>query len=327
MRQICTALIVLTAFIYISGPTAQAVDFLYVALSNNTVVRYDISLANTTDVQASEQTFISSNLNIPAGLGFDSGGNSYVANYGANSISKFNPVGDFLFSFGSSSNIKGVQGLAIDSSNNVYVTDAPENKIIKFDSSGNFQGFIGSSSNLASPEGIAIDSAGNIYAANYYWNSISKFDSNGLFQAYIGSASNLNYPLGLAVDASNNLYASNYETFTNTVSQFDSLAQFQKTIGSAANLTRPTGLTIDSNGNLYVSNSHASSISKFNSAGEFQFTWNTPAAPGSLSFAPEPSSLHTGVAAAGMMVFMARCLKRGKTSGCAKWHAPRRSIK
>lgn len=327
MRSFVFAMTSVAVFILILSPMALAVDYLYVALNNNTVAKYDVSRTNANEVLNSAQTIASTNINIPAGLGFDSGGNMYVANYGNHSITKFSPSGIYQNSFGSVSNINGVQGLAIDSVNNIYVTDAPESRIVKYNALGEFQGYIGSSSNLASPEGIAIDTSGNIYAANYYWNSVSKFDSSGVFQSYVGSSSNLNFPLGLAVDAANNLFVSNYETVANTVSKFNSIGQFQATIGSPANLNRPAGLAVDASGNLYVSNSQGGSISKFNSAGEFQFAWNTSAAPGAISFAPEPSSLYTGVAAAGMMVFMAGCRKRCKTSYCAKWQAPRRSVK
>ena len=197
-----------------------AVDMLYVTLIDNTIVSYDTSSGNAATIAASVATFASTNLNSPNGLAFDSSGNLYAANFGNNTISKFNSSGAYVSS-GSipSTNLAGPYGLAFDSSGNLYAANASNSTISKFDSSGVYQSNI--TSNLNSPIGLAIDSSGNLYAANY-GNTISKFNSSG---AYVSSISgNLDGPYSLASDSSGNLYAANYAN--STISKFDSSGSF-----------------------------------------------------------------------------------------------------
>jgi len=74
---------------------AGAVDYMYVSLQNNTIVRYDISLATSALVQASGSVFVPSGqgLNYVTGLAFDTAGNLYAANHDGNTITRYNSSG------------------------------------------------------------------------------------------------------------------------------------------------------------------------------------------------------------------------------------------
>jgi DNA-binding beta-propeller fold protein YncE len=101
--------------------TAPAAELLYVPLVlDNLVLTYDISGLNAVEVKNSEQTFISSNILGPNGIAFDPSGNVYVSNGASNSISKFDPTGNFLSTIGSSVTLADPAGLAVDSQGKLY---------------------------------------------------------------------------------------------------------------------------------------------------------------------------------------------------------------
>ena len=158
---------------------AQAQNRLFLSLSNDSIVSYDISLTTAAAVEASKVVFTSTNLNGLFGLAFDSSGNLYAANAGGDTISKFDSTGSFQSTIGSG-NLNTPTGLAFDSSGNLYAANLGANTISKFDSTGIFQSTIGSG-NLNSSFGLAVDSSGNLYAANLGDSTISKFDSTGSF--------------------------------------------------------------------------------------------------------------------------------------------------
>jgi DNA-binding beta-propeller fold protein YncE len=75
------------------------------------------------------------------------------------------------------------------------------------------------------------------------------------------------------------------------ISLFDAAGAYQSSIGSGASLLFPSGVARDRLGNLYVSSGTDSSnslISKFDSAGAFQFSWSIPDVSGFLATAPVP---------------------------------------
>ena len=286
---------------------AQAQNRLFVSLSDNSIVSYDISQSTAAAVEASVVVFTSSNLGYPRGLAFDSSGNLYAANYNFHNISKFDSTGTFLSTIGSYPTLNAPTGITFDSSGNLYAANY-SNNISKFDSTGTFVSTIGSSGNLDFPIGLAFDSTGNLYASNFSSssNTISKFDSSGTFDTSFGSG-NLNNPSGIAFDSSGNLYATN--AGADTISKFDSTGVFQGTLGSG-NLSSPDGIAFDSSGNLYAANLRGSTISKFDSSGNFLFRFDTKdgAIPYFLAVGglnnppvevPEPCSVAFGVIAAG----------------------------
>ncbi len=249
------------------GARASALEYMYVSLLNNTIVRYDISLSTSALVQASMSVFVGTGqgLNSPYGLAFDTAGNLYAANIVANTITKYNSSGarvwtDFV---ASGQGLNNPNGLAFDTSGNLYAANG--NTITKYNSSGARVGtnFADSSKGLNNPRGLAFDTAGNLYAANYNANTITKYDSSG---AQVG---------------------------TNFV-------------GTGQGLSSPLGLAFDTAGNLYAANTGNNTISKYNSTGALQFSWSTGVAAPNFLAVPEPSTYVLGAIATGLMALIAR---------------------
>lgn len=180
----------------------------------------------------------------------------FVANFGVNSITKYNDNGNgsnFTSAF-----VNGPFGVALDSSANLYVT-TNSNTIEKFAPDGTDLGVF-ASTGLNLPMGLAFDRLGNLYAANFGGNTIEKFAPDG---TDLGVFANVIRPTGLAFDAAGNLYVAN---FGNTIERFapdgTPLAAF-----TSFNLNNPEGLVFDSLGFLYAANSGSDTIQIFSATG------------------------------------------------------------
>lgn len=290
-------------------PRLLAVDYLYVSLVDDRVVRYDVSLASMTDVQNSMQVFVNSHLDNAIDLAFDSTGKLYAANYDNSTVTQFDRNGQYLSTIGASSGLQGVQGVAIDKFDQLYVSNAPINTISKFDTAGNLLSTI--SSQLSSPEGIAFDPAGNLYAANWSGSTISRFDSSGNYLSSI--TTHINGPLGLGFDSNGYLNVLNFHHLHNTVSVFDPSGTFVSTVASVYD--DPARIAFDRTGNFYLTYNNSNVISKYNSAGVHQFSWNADNTVGGISFAPEPSTLLMSIVAAGVIAWKLRKTSARCTAG------------
>lgn len=308
------ALILTTAVIMMGLQVAPAAEMLYVPVPGaNTVYSYDISLASGTAVQDSQQAFATSNLNGPTGIAFDAAGNAYISNQVTNTISKFSPQGSALATIGSSATLSTPFGLAIDSQGILYAANygsgTPQNSVSTFDASGIFVSAI--TSQINRPVGLAFDASDRLYAGNWFQDTVSRFGADGTFQATIGPAG-ISGPGGLAIDSSGRLLVANENA--NTVSLFDAGGVLLATIGASAGLTAPSGLALDAAGNIYVSSGTGSTdslISKFDSAGVFQFSWTTPDVAAFLATqaVPEPSTVALMLVACGSLAAF-RCRRR-----------------
>ena len=125
------------------------------------------------------RTFGVGNLSTPVGIALDGSGNSYVANAGGTTISKFAADGTFTSNL-VTTNLSGPEGVAIRGGS-LYVTNAVSADVSVFNLlNGSFQqSFTGS---MNTPVGIGFDSAGNFYVANPGDTTISKFNSSGVHQ-------------------------------------------------------------------------------------------------------------------------------------------------
>ncbi|MFM7132008.1 MAG: PEP-CTERM sorting domain-containing protein [bacterium] len=223
---------------------------------------------------------------MPQGLAFDNQGNLYVANLG-NTIAKFNQAG--VFQSAISTNLNAPLGLAIDASGNIYAANIGDNTISKYNIFGAYQGSI--STNINSPYGVGFDySSQDLYVVNSGSNNVLRFDPSGNLISTIGDSSYLNGPVGIGFDKHNNMYVPNYGS--NSLAKID-YPYGSGTLTTGGFLTNAYGIAFDSVGSYYVST--GSFIAKFNSGGQYQFSWATPA---QASFAavttvtvPEPGSL------------------------------------
>lgn len=182
--------------------------------------------------------------------------NFFVANFGVNSISKYDDSGSGSLFTGSF--VNGPYGLAFDASGNLYVTTS-SNTIAKFAPNGADLGVF-ASTGINFAMGLAFDQAGNLYVANFGGNTVEKFAPDG---TDLGAFANVIRPTGLAFDAAGNLYVAN---FGNTIERFSPtgapLVPF-----TSLTLNNPEGLAFDSLGNLFVANNGSNTIEVFSSTG------------------------------------------------------------
>ncbi len=180
----------------------------------------------------------------------------FVANFGVNSITKYNASGNgssFTNAF-----VNGPNGIALDVGGNLYVT-TNQNTIEKFAPDGTDLGVF-ASTGLNNALGLAFDRAGNLYAANFAGNTVEKFAPDG---TDLGVFASVIRATGIAFDAAGNLYVAN---FGNTIERFSPSGA---ALGSFATtgLNNPEGLAFDSLGKLYVANNGSDTIEVYSPAG------------------------------------------------------------
>ena len=274
--------------------TATGAELLYVSLpvSSNTVITYDLSLGSATAIRNSQQTFASGTVvAAPQGMAIDQQGNVFVANEIGNTISKLDSSGTLLATIGSAASLNEPMGLALDSAGTLYAANfgsgPAANSVARFDAAGNFVASM--TAQIDRPVGVAVDTSGHLFVGNWFLNTVSKFDASGTFLATIGSSSTITNPGGLVTSGIGELYVANEGS--SVISLFDAAGTYQSSIGAGASLMAPAGVARDRLGNLYVSSGTDSSnslISKFDSAGVFQFSWSIPDISGFLATAPIP---------------------------------------
>ena len=228
-----------------------------------------------------------------AGLEVDHGGNIFVLDSDSGTISKFNPEGRLLGSFGSlGTDFKEFvdpTGISLDLEGNIYVADTGNARIQMFDKQGKFVGAFGSMGLLSvgvaeagyqkpeenkrhelfeSPEAITVGLSGNLYVVDRRAGSVNIFDSDG---NYIKSFGTMVSPRGIAMDSYGNIYV--VEQGNNRVVKFDQNGKMLKTWGTFGSdngmFKAPYGIVIDSSDNVYVADSVNDRIQKFNSDGTF----------------------------------------------------------
>jgi streptogramin lyase len=182
--------------------------------------------------------------------------NFFVANFGVNSITKYDDNGSgspFTGAF-----VNGPNGIALNSSGDLFVT-TNSNTIERFAANGADLGIF-ASTGINFAMGLAFDQSGNLYAANFASNTVEKFAPDG---TDLGVFANVIRPTGLAIDLAGNLYVANSE---NTIARFSPegapLASFISLF-----LNNPEGLALDSLGNLYVANNGSNTIEVFSPIG------------------------------------------------------------
>jgi uncharacterized protein (TIGR03437 family) len=243
----------------LNSPDAVALDSkgnLYIADTGNHRIRM-ISVAGIITTIAGTGTLgysgdkaaaTSATLNAPAGLGFDSSGNLYIADTGNNVIRKI--TGTTI------TTVAGIQG------------QGP-----------GYGGDLGpaTSANLAFPTAVAVDSAGNLYIADNGNSLIRQVDTKGNIISFLGSGARLIAPNGLWFDATGALYIADSgnarvaKYVAPTLSNFagNLTAGFAGDGGQAirAQLNKPSGVTVDAAGNVYVADTNNSRIRKITADG------------------------------------------------------------
>jgi uncharacterized protein (TIGR03663 family) len=187
-----------TQTVKLSGPTgislAPTGDQLVVDHKANRVVR----IGPNGNMLSTFGGFGSANgkFNDAWGIAVDTDGSIYVADTFNHRIQKFDPQGNFQFSWGApgvstapgsgrSTIFFGPRAVVIDAQGRLFVTDTGNKRVQVFDRDGNFITQFGSSGSgngqFNEPVGLAIDSAGNIYVADTWNQRIQVFDPSFKF--------------------------------------------------------------------------------------------------------------------------------------------------
>jgi hypothetical protein len=213
-------------------------------------------------------------MNGPSGVGVDSTGNVWVADY-FNAASEFSPTGTPVFPSGiTGGGLSESYGLAVDAQNNVWIpnesTAASVNKglgsVTVLGSTGQvISGATGySAGGIAYPDAIAIDTNATVWVADNYNASVTLLSSTGqpLSGANGYTAPKLAYPVAVAIDANHNGWVANIEDVVVTKVSPDG-SQFS----SYSCCEAPAGIAIDQRGYVWVANYLGQSVSQLASDG------------------------------------------------------------
>jgi uncharacterized protein (TIGR03437 family) len=191
----------------------------------------------------------SAQLNRPAGIALDDGGNLFIADQGNDVIRKLTPEGIITTAFGShtegfsgdgglaaSASFNSPEDLAFDAQGNLYVADSANYRIREVGRSGGISTVAGSGAYRFSGDGspavtatfnrleaLTVDSTGTLYIADTYNQRIRKVTKDGIITTFAGTgeagfsgddgaatSAQLNYPLGVAVDNVGNVFIADY---------------------------------------------------------------------------------------------------------------------
>ena len=231
---------------------------------------------------------VNAQLNVPAGLAFDSSGDLYIADSQNNVIRIVNPngtintfagtgtagyTGDTGPAVGGGASLNNPLGVAVDKSGNVYIADYL-NSAIREVSGGIINTFVGKAgwgfgysgdggpanqAQIYLPTDICIDSAGNIYIADYANFVIRQVTTDGNIYTYAGDNTN-----GYSGDGG---------------------------VATSAQLFQPYGIAVDSSGNLYISQTGDGHIRKvLSGSGGAGGKISTIAGNGTLGFSGDGST-------------------------------------
>jgi hypothetical protein len=214
--------------------------------------------------------FTGGGMNTPTGLGIDSAGNVWVANYN-NVASEFTNTGVPMYANGlTGSGLNASYGLAVDSNNNAWIPNEPAGgnggSITVFNSSG--QPISGSggftAGGLDYPVAIAIDTDGSAWIADYANSHLTHLSSSGAaLSGPSGYTDNsIALPVSIAVDASHNVWLGN-STGSSVVKVSGNGTQFT----AYTCCDESAALAFDQQSNLWIASYYTDSISEISSSG------------------------------------------------------------
>jgi streptogramin lyase len=210
-------------------------------------------------------------MNAPSGLGVDSSGNVWVANY-FDVASLFSPLGTPLQPQGITGfGLSASYGLAVDANDNAWIPNEPNtgvkgNSVTVLTAAG--QSLSGSggftAGGLNYPTSVAIDTDTTVWVVDYGNSHVTHLSSLG--QALSGAAGYTSplfaFPVAGVVDGSHNFWVANQSGGTVTKVSPDG-SQFT----NFACCDGPSTLAFDRQGNAWVANYYGNSISEISSAG------------------------------------------------------------
>ena len=238
-------------------------------------------------------SIVTTGLSAPEGLAFDAGGDLFISNSTANSISAMPAASGTIFGVSVTANspatiasgLNGPGALAIDFAGNLYVTNETGNSVdVMPVTSGTIfgvpvtAGILATivSSGLGQPDGLAFDSAGDLFIANFTANTVSVVPaaSGTIFGVSVTAnvlsviASGLSGPAGLSFNSAGDLFIANSTASSISVMPIASGTIFgvsvtANTLASVvtSGLSIPNGLSFNLAGDLFIANNSGNSVS------------------------------------------------------------------
>jgi tripartite motif-containing protein 71 len=157
----------------------------------------------------------------PLGMTFDSAGNFYVTDVGADpqQIIEFDRMGQVVRTLGKTAGLNFPNGVAVDGTGNVYVTDGNNGRLVVLGASDTIIAQVGrgvGDGNLGLPRGIAIDGQGRVYVGDatgqgvFIYSTLQAGQNTLDFLGFLGGQGVENgtflYPNGVTVDARGRIY-------------------------------------------------------------------------------------------------------------------------
>jgi len=216
---------------------------------------------------------------LPSGLGVDSSGNVWVANF-FSAVSEFTPTGNPVFPTGvTGGGLNESYGLAVDAQNNIWVPNEETPSTINnglgsvtvLNSTGQLisgsTGYI--AGGLQYPIAIAIDTNATAWVVDNHDATVTLLSNSG--QPLSGptgyTSPQLQFPVAIAIDANHNGWIANSQGDSGgTVTKITpNGTQFTATSFACCNF--PDGIAIDQRGFVWVANYLGDSISQLASDG------------------------------------------------------------
>ena len=256
------------AYFLAKNPTGNVAAIAALALSSSA---YTPALTSVPTDWTMFINYSGGGMDSPSGIGVDSKGNVWVANY-FSTASKFTPTGAAVFGSGiTGSGLNNSYGLAIDLNDNVWIpneqpsTSAGIGSVSELSSSGTSlagNGYINGGLNY--PISAAIDPNGTVWVVDYGNSHVTLLNSSGApLSGTTGYTTPLfAFPVAVAVDANHFGWVVNQSSnnITKVAPDGSSFTNY-----SCCNLA--SGLAIDQGDNIWVANYFGNSVSLVTNSG------------------------------------------------------------
>ena len=228
---------------------------------------------------------------VPWGLGSNSTGHVFVAEFENHRVSVFDSSGNFqkfLINNGDGGSnptdgqLSGPMDIEIDSSGNMWTLDVNSHRVQKFDKNGTYLLKIGGPSSgsgdseFNSPKDLGLNSTDHVWIADTKNHRVSVFDSSGAFVKKFGTFGTgdgqFKFPQSLTMDSNDNVYVTDQN---NRVQKFDSNGNYVSKFGgngtSDGKFQNIHYIELDENNNIYVSDRDRNNVQVFSPNFEFKY--------------------------------------------------------
>jgi sugar lactone lactonase YvrE len=186
----------------------------------------------------------------PTDVAVDSGGNVYVSDSGAGTVSEILESNGSIVTLGGG--FTSPFGVAVDSSGNVYVADYGGKTVKEMLNTCYASTCVTTlvASGSYKPDGIAVDSSGNVYFADYTGSGVYEVPAGGGTPTLLGGG--FSSPEGLAVDSKGNIYIA--DVGNSAVKEMTPGCSSTACVTTlASGLSTPEGVAVDQSGDVFFS--------------------------------------------------------------------------